>query len=133
MKHILVVDDESMMRRVLCLILEQQGYDCVDVRNGEEALSVFDSQIPIQLLITDNQMPVMNGLQLIDNIKNSSSYRHVPIILFSGHLSEEAKVLALRYGISGMLSKPLNVSEMLEAVESALKEDGQRLLKSSCL
>ena len=130
MKHILVVDDEPMMRRVLCLILEQKGYDCVVVQNGKEALSVLDSHTPIQLLITDHQMPVMDGLQLIDKIKNSSTYHHVPIILFSGHLSDEAQVHAANYRISVMLSKPLNVSEMLGAVESVLEEDCPSLLKS---
>ena len=131
MKQVLVVDDEPMMRRVLCLILEQKGYACVDVQNGEEALAVLDSQTPVQLLITDNQMPVMNGLQLIAKIKNSPSHCHVPIILFSGHLSEEAEGLAIHYEISGMLSKPLNVSEMLGAVESVLAEDCSNLLKLS--
>ena len=123
MKHILVVDDEPMVRRVICLMLEQQGYGCREVRNGQEGMAVLKANPPVDLVITDNHMPMMNGLQLIAYLKTSPSYRRLPIVLLSGHLSEEVKALAMEKGVSALLTKPLDVGELLETVDRVLKMD----------
>ncbi|MGD9852639.1 MAG: response regulator [Nitrospirales bacterium] len=116
MKHILVVDDEPMVRRVIYLILEQEGYGCVEARNGQEAMAALKGDPPVDLVITDNQMPMMNGLQLIAYLKTSPSHRHLPIVLLSGQLSEEVQALAIAKGVSAFLSKPLDVGELLGTV-----------------
>lgn len=116
MKHILVVDDEPMVRHVLCLILEQQGYGCAEARNGQEAMAALKGDPPVDLVITDNQMPMMNGLQLIAYLKTSLSHRHLPIVLLSGHLPEEVQAQALAQGVSAFLLKPLDVEELLKTV-----------------
>lgn len=121
MKHILVVDDEPMVRRVICLILEQQGYGCEEVQNGQEAMAVLEANPPVDLVITDNRMPMMNGLQLIAYLKTCSVYRHLPIVLLSGQLSKEVKALAIANGVSAFLSKPLDVGELLETVHMLMK------------
>lgn len=121
MKHILVVDDEPMVRRVICLILEQQGYGCTEVQNGQEAMAALKADPPVDLVITDNQMPMMNGLQLIAYLKTSPSHRHLPIVLLSGHLSEEVRAQAMAKGVSAFLSKPLDAGELLETVHMMLK------------
>jgi len=123
MKHILVVDDEPMVRRVICLILEQQGYDCREVQNGQEAMAMLKAKPPVDLVITDNHMPMMNGLQLIAYLKTSPSYRRLPIVLLSGHLSEEVKASAMEKGVSALLSKPLDIGELVETVDRVLKMD----------
>ncbi|MDR4494164.1 MAG: response regulator [Nitrospirales bacterium] len=129
MKHILVVDDEPIVRRVICLILKQQGHDCVDVRNGHEAMAALKANPPVDLVITDNRMPMMNGLQLIAYLKTSPAYRHLPIVLLSGYLSEEVKALAIAKDVSAFLSKPLDVGELTETVNMVLKA-GQSGLKN---
>ena len=121
MKHILVVDDEPIVRLVLCLILEQQGYGCAEARNGQEAMAALKADPPVDLVITDNQMPMMNGLQLIAYLKTSLSHRHLPIVLLSGHLCEEVQEQARAKGVSAFLSKPLDVEELLETVHRVLK------------
>ncbi len=86
MKHILLVDDYQTGRQMLREWLEIQGYACQEVGNGLEALEILESK-DFDLVITDNKMPIMTGLELIQSLARKPPEQRTPIILLTGQLS----------------------------------------------
>ena len=116
MKRILLVDDHSAARAALRLFLEHHGYVCDEAEDGAAALSWLEGEHHIDLVITDNQMPVMDGLQLLEKIVSHSRFNTLPVILFSGKLTDELKEQALKIGAYAVLAKPFNFHDLVETV-----------------
>ena len=112
-KTVLVVEDNSMTRMIVTIILEKYGMYCVEAVNGQEAIQLLSS-IFCHLIITDIQMPVMNGIELIEAVRQqeaSTESDHVPIIVLSsekGHLLESA----MQAGADSHISKPVTGDEL---------------------
>lgn len=121
MKKVLLVDDDTSAREALCLVLTSQHLQCFVVGNGSEALDWLSNN-QADLIITDNQMPVLPGLDLIDQIQlHQRPANESPVILLSGHLNEEDKHRARKAGVFAILDKPCNFSEFLSMVQLALQ------------
>ena len=120
MKRILLVDDHSAARGALRMFLEHKGYFCYEAEHGAAALSWLQGEYPVDLVITDNQMPVMDGLKLLDKLAELSLIKTVPVILYSGNLTNELKDRALKTGAFAVLAKPYNFYELVETVVKAL-------------
>ena len=119
MKRILLVDDYDSGRRVLREKLEIQGYVCQEVEDGAEALKVIqDTQF--DLIITDNQMPVMTGLELLQALTKKPKKLRPPIILLTGHLTEPLEQAAKLAGASAVLTKPVKDQIILSAITRIL-------------
>ncbi len=119
MKRILLVDDYDSGRRVLREKLEIQGYVCQEVEDGAEALKVIqDTQF--DLIITDNQMPVMTGLELLQALTQKPKKLRPPIILLTGHLTEPLEQAAKLAGASAVLTKPVKDQVILSAITRVL-------------
>lgn len=122
MKKVLLVDDDLNGRRALRLVLESQQLECVEVGNGSEAIDWLSTQ-KADLIISDNQMPVLTGLDFIDKIQLQEKVPHqTPIILLSGHLQEQDKYRARQAGVFAILDKPCNFSQFLSMVQLALDQ-----------
>ncbi len=94
MKKVLLVDDDLNAREALRLVLESQKLECIEVGNGSEAIDWLSTQ-KVDLIISDNQMPVLTGLDFIDQIQlHEKISLQTPIILLSGHLQEQDKYRA---------------------------------------
>ncbi len=120
MKTILLVDDDQLARSALRGVLESQGLSCIEVSNGSEALKWLDTQ-KADLIISDNQMPVLTGLEFIEQIRpTEKGPAPPPIILLSGNLDHEDKSRARKAGVFAVLDKPCNFSEFLSMVQLAL-------------
>ena len=109
-KTVLVVDDSDFVVQMICFTLEQEGYATLAGVDGQDALKHFDGR-HIDLVITDLNMPVMDGLGLINSIRLQAAYRHIPIVLFDSHNANDTDYLK-RSGATALLSKDL-VSEQL--------------------
>jgi len=121
MKKVLLVDDNTSTREALRLVLESQHLQCVEVGNGSEALEWLATH-QTDLIISDNQMPVMTGLDFIDQIHpQRKPSNEPPIILLSGHLDEQEKHRARQAGVFAILDKPCNFSEFISLVQLALQ------------
>jgi DNA-binding response OmpR family regulator len=123
---ILVVDDETHILHVVSLKLKNAGYNVLTAKDGEEALEI-SSGIPIQLLITDFQMPGMSGLELASRFHGEPGRRQLPIILLTAHGLALEQVEMARAGITVRLSKPFSPRELLETVQRLLRERQQAL------
>jgi two-component system, OmpR family, KDP operon response regulator KdpE len=116
-KHILVVDDESQITRVLRTSLSSHGYDIRVANDGETALEIMKDWSP-DLVITDLSMPNMDGLELCRRIRAKS---RIPIIILSVRGEERTKVKALDAGADDYVTKPFGMEELLARVRANLR------------
>jgi two-component system, chemotaxis family, chemotaxis protein CheY len=122
MKKVLLVDDDLNAREALRMVLESQQLECIEVSNGSEAIDWLATQ-QADLIISDNQMPVLTGLEFIDQVQSDQKILHkTPIILLSGHLEEQDKFRARQAGVFAILDKPCNFSQFLSIVQLALDQ-----------
>jgi two-component system KDP operon response regulator KdpE len=115
--HILVVDDEPQITRVLRTSLSAQGYDIRVANSGEMALEIMKDWSP-NLIITDLSMPSVDGVQLCRRIRSSLQ---IPIIVLSVRDKEQQKVEALDAGADDYVTKPFGMSELLARVRANLR------------
>ena len=120
MTRVLVVDDERQILRVLRASLQSSGYEVATAGDGREALQQFQQQVP-DLLITDLAMPVMDGLELVQAVRERSQ---VPIIVLSVRANEAMKVKALDEGADDYLTKPFSTPELLARIRAQLRKKG---------
>jgi two-component system chemotaxis response regulator CheY len=120
MKRILIVDDMEPVRLVLREKLEMQGYTCQEAENGMEALESLQTT-QFDLVITDNQMPVMTGLELIQSLANKPTEQRPPIILLTGHPSHHLYSEAQQAGALGVFKKPYEERELFSEISSILE------------
>jgi two-component system, chemotaxis family, chemotaxis protein CheY len=116
---ILVVDDSITMRRLLRSLLTRLGHQQpVEAEDGFQALAKLHNG-DFQLLITDLQMPGMNGLELLRAVRADSRLRDLPILLVTSDAPREAVLEAAREGICGVLLKPFTAAGLREKLETA--------------
>jgi two-component system chemotaxis response regulator CheY len=117
-RRFLVVDDSVTMRRILSNVLKQLGYgESVQAGNGRDALLRLQTE-QVDVVITDWQMPEMNGLDLIKALRKSPKTSHLPILVVTGHASVEDVKGAVEFGINAYVLKPFTVETIREKVES---------------
>ena len=114
---ILVVDDETQIRRVLRATLSSSGYDIIEAKDGQEAVDMVMRERPA-LILMDVNMPVMNGLEACSKIRLSFDG---PIIMVTVHNSEHDKILALDSGADDFVVKPFAMGELLARIRAALR------------
>jgi CheY-like chemotaxis protein len=115
MPHILLVDDEEIVRRLLRRTLERDGYDVEEAVNGRQALALYEEQ-PADLVITDVAMPEMNGFDLIEAL--TRRFPDSKVIAMSG-LAENLSIAKL-LGACEAVRKPVDIDELLRMVKAEL-------------
>ena len=121
MKNVLIVEDSKAIRSMIRVALEGMGdFFAIEAGNGFEALKTLPTR-PFDLIITDINMPDINGLELIGFVKSNPAYRNIPLIIVSTEKSEEDKKRGLALGASGYVAKPFKPQELLAAVQKALE------------
>lgn len=120
MKRILLVDDYANVRQVLREKLEMQGYECQEVENGSAALRAIQTKC-FDLVITDNEMPVMTGIQLLQYLGERPEDQPLPVIFLTGHLSNQLSKAAQAAGARAVLGKPYKDQELLSEISRLLE------------
>ena len=118
-KKVLVVDDEIHIVHVVAIKLRNNGYDVISAGNGANALKLVQEEKP-DIVVTDFQMPVMNGLELIENLRSDASTENIPVVLLTarGFAIDDEQKQKLR--VSAILSKPFSPKELLRSIEDIL-------------
>ena len=116
-KRILVVDDQESMRQMLSDLLELMGHEPRAVEGGESALQNLRAQ-GADLVITDLNMPVMNGMELMKQIK--SEFPGTPVIIITGYGSFHTEKQVLSNGADGYIPKPCTIHRVQQTVNQAL-------------
>lgn len=108
---ILVIDDEPMIRQILCAFLEQWGYSTLDAENGREGIDLFEKE-DIDLVLTDLDMPVVGGLEVLAHIHKNSP--ETPVVIISGAGQLDDAVQSVKLGAWDYLTKPISNMVILE-------------------
>jgi len=124
--HILIIDDDKAMCQLLEKMFNRQ-YVVTTKHDGMEAMQWLTSGKIPNLIITDIDMPNIDGYEFLRNIKNSGYYGDVPVIIISGYDSKEQKLNCLKNGAYEYFVKPFNPRDLLFTAEIVLKLNQQKL------
>lgn len=119
---ILVVDDESRMRKLVRDFLVKSHYEVAEAADGEEALALFFEQNDFDLVILDVMMPKLDGWQVCREIR---AYSKVPIIMLTAKSDERDELLGFELGVDAYISKPFSPKILVARVEAILRRTGQ--------
>lgn len=119
-KTILVVDDSSSFRNVVSLALKDAGYQVIQACDGKDALGKLDGK-KINLIISDVNMPVMDGLSFVRAAKQLAAYRFTPIIMLTTEAGENKKAEGKAAGVRAWVVKPFQPPVLLDAVSKLIQ------------
>ncbi|EDQ02400.1 response regulator [Shewanella benthica] len=119
MKQILAVDDSASMRQMVCFTLKTAGFDVTEACNGDEALKAAQ-QSEYDLVISDVNMPIMDGLTLIRNLLTLPNYKFTPLLMLTTESGTEKKQEGRSAGATGWIVKPFNPDQLLATVRKVL-------------
>jgi len=114
-KKVMTVDDSKTVRQVLRMTLEQEGYEVIEAENGRHALDIFPEG-GIDMLVTDLNMPEVDGIALIKETRAKPGSRFMPIIMLTTESQPEKKQEGKKAGASGWISKPFKPEQLLAIV-----------------
>jgi two-component system chemotaxis response regulator CheY len=114
-KTILVVDDSASIRQVVGIALKGAGYDVIEASDGRDALSKMTGQ-KIHLIISDVNMPNMDGITFLKEVKASASYKFTPVIMLTTEAGQDKMQEGRAAGAKAWLVKPFQPPQMLDAV-----------------
>ncbi|TWB15270.1 two-component system chemotaxis response regulator CheY [Nitrospirillum amazonense] len=118
-KTVLSVDDSSSVRQMVKLTLSGAGYDVVQASDGAEGLAKAKDTV-VDLVVTDLNMPVMNGLDLIRALRQLPAYRGVPILFLTTESDADMKQAAKAAGATGWITKPFQQEQLVAVVRKVL-------------
>jgi two-component system chemotaxis response regulator CheY len=121
-ERILLVDDDDLHRTCLKEFLEYRGYVCLEAVNGVKGLEALREE-SVSIIITDNNMPEMDGLTFIEHLKQTHQNGLLPIFLITGKLSDSVRLRAFKHGVNRVFEKPLDLQELSQALDWVIKFD----------
>lgn len=118
-KTILSVDDSASVRQMVQLTLQGAGYQVIQANDGADGLAKAQAT-PVDMIVTDLNMPVMNGLGLIREVRKLPAYRGVPILFLTTESDAEMKKQAKEAGATGWITKPFQQEQLVSVVKKVL-------------
>lgn len=119
-KTILVVDDFENTRFVIEFTLKNAGFEVLKASDGKEATKFLDGR-KLDLVITDYNMPNMNGLELTQYIRNVEQYQFIPVLMLTTETDQKKKEMAKDAAVTGWIQKPFKMEKFLAVVEKCLR------------
>ncbi len=121
MKTIFLVDDSATILLSISGILTKAGYAIEKASNAEDALKKFNAGVKADLLITDLNMPGMNGIELIKEVRKLASYKFMPILFLTTESQQSRRMEAKAAGASGWIVKPATADDLLNTIKLVLR------------
>ena len=118
---ILIVDDDKTTRKILSLYLKEGGFNVTTAENGLNAMEKLGSDT-FQLVMTDLNMPFMDGIEFIKAIKANPGTAHIPALMLTAETDGEEKDRAFKAGADGYLSKPVTAEELAVKIRQMVKD-----------
>ena len=114
-KTIMVVDDSASLRQVVSIALKGAGYDIIEAADGKEGLSKLDGR-KIHLIVSDVNMPNMDGITMVKEVKKMPNYKFTPVIMLTTESQEATMMEGKAAGVKAWMVKPFKPDQMLAAV-----------------
>ncbi|MFH6600234.1 response regulator [Ectopseudomonas khazarica] len=118
-KTILIVDDSASIRQVVGMTLKNAGYDIIEGVDGKDALTKLDGR-KVHLIISDVNMPNMDGITFLKNVKTLASYKFTPVIMLTTEAGDDKKSEGQAAGAKAWVVKPFQPAQMLTAVSKLI-------------
>lgn len=118
-KTILIVDDSTTLRQVVSIALKGAGYDVIEGADGKDALTKLTGQ-KVHLIISDVNMPNMDGFTFVSEVKKLPAYKFTPIIMLTTEAGEDKKAAGQAAGAKAWMVKPFKPEQMLNAVSKLI-------------
>ncbi len=115
MARVLAVDDSASMRQLVAATLQAAGHDVVSASDGVEALTLARGEV-VDIVITDVNMPNMDGITLVRELRQLPAYKYVPLLMLTTESSQEKKLQGKAAGATGWIVKPFNPERLLATV-----------------
>ncbi|MDQ7073603.1 MAG: response regulator [Gammaproteobacteria bacterium] len=120
MAKILAVDDSASLRQMVSFTLKSAGYEVTEAANGQEGLDMARSK-KFDLVVTDINMPVMDGIKLIKSLRGLAEYRFTPLLMLTTESSDGKKQEGKAAGATGWIVKPFNPDKLLNVIGRVLR------------
>ncbi|MBN2802326.1 MAG: DUF4388 domain-containing protein, partial [Deltaproteobacteria bacterium] len=128
-QHLLIADSDPKSLRVLEVSLKKSGFSITKAKNGLDAIEKIKISIP-DMIITETTMPEMDGFELIQELKNNSEWKDIPVIFLTAEKSIEEKIRGLEQGVEDYLTKPIFIREILARVSLVMQRRQRERLET---
>ncbi|MEK9712497.1 MAG: response regulator [Thalassolituus sp.] len=119
MASILAVDDSASMRQMVSFTLKGAGYQVREATDGVEALEIAKTET-FDLVLTDVNMPNMNGIELVKNLRQQDNYKFTPMLMLTTESAGDMKMQGKAAGATGWIVKPFNPDQLLSTIKRVL-------------
>ena len=120
--EVLIVDDSETVRMKLKQVLEESGYIIYEASDGLEGLGVLEEKRTIKIILSDLNMPGLNGLDFIEQARNFKEYKNIPVLICTTEVAESLKQRARDLGVRAWMQKPLALDKMADVVKRVSSE-----------
>ncbi len=118
-RTILIVDDSTSIRQIVAFTLKQAGFAVLEGSNGQEGLAQLDTQ-RVDLIVTDLNMPVMDGITFVKNVRSRPNTKGVPVLMLTTESQDSKKKEGKAAGATGWLVKPFHPEKLLQTIARVL-------------
>jgi len=118
-KSILIVDDSASLRQVVAIALKKEGYEVIEACDGQDALTKLNGT-KFHLIISDVNMPRMDGITMVKELKKKAEYKFTPIIMLTTESGDDMKMAGKEAGVKAWVVKPFKPEQMLTAVSKLI-------------
>jgi two-component system, chemotaxis family, chemotaxis protein CheY len=119
-KTILIVDDSSSLRMVVKLALTRAGYDVIEAGDGKEGLAQLEKAGKVNLIVSDVNMPVMDGIAFVTEVKKHPRHKFTPVVMLTTEGQDAKKEQGKAAGAKAWIVKPFNPPQLLDAVSKLI-------------
>jgi two-component system chemotaxis response regulator CheY len=119
-KTALVVDDSTTMRQMVSFTLTNAGFTVIEAEHGKDAVAKVSGESKVDLVVTDLNMPEMDGIALIRELRRMAAFKFTPILMLTTESAEEKKRAGKDAGATGWIVKPFNPELMLKVIAKVL-------------
>jgi two-component system, chemotaxis family, chemotaxis protein CheY len=119
-KTVLVVDDSTSIRQMVSFTMKEAGFEVIEGSNGQEGMSRAQGK-SVNLVITDLNMPVMDGMTMIRQLRAKPEFKYTPILMLTTESQQEKKMEGKAAGATGWIVKPFNPQQLLDVVSKVVR------------
>jgi two-component system, chemotaxis family, chemotaxis protein CheY len=119
-KTIMVVDDSASIRQMVSFTIKNCGYDVVEAKDGQDALAKMNNGTTVNMIITDLNMPNLDGIGLIRNVRRLATHKFIPIIMLTTESQESKKLEGKQAGATGWIIKPFKPDQLVSVIKKVL-------------